>query len=548
MLKFKIKDLRMGDKTHIVELVDQMLDETSEQPQLQEKVLDLRDALFQAQQMAEQYSLKIKTLEEAIEKLKSPAHRIGTILGQSENGLVRIVSGGTEYQAAVVPELMQEEGLRTGDQVALNEGFVAIAKLPLPIQGPIARISGKLQGGQWLVQTATGNAETIVLSHADLDPSSLKESEEVFLDTNQRVILGKIPKRESQTLIEDDFKKVAWSQVGGQEKVKKEIQKVLEYPLLHEEILKQMDYQVPKGFLFYGPPGCGKTLVGKAILTEVISKLSEQKNSELQGRFIHVKGPEILNMWLGESERKIREIFKKARDYKEKGQIPFIFIDEAESILGIRQAWRGSNISNTVVPMFCAEMDGIQSLRDTVVILATNRPDLIDPAIVRPGRIDRKIKVQRPDREECKQILRIYLKDGLPREHDDFDQMAEPFLDILFKRHPEQEVLVLTLRSGSSRKMYWSDFISGAAIENIMKRAKELAIERAIEGKALCIMVDDLITALETEFKEGRLLPAESNLEDWLQLLDMESKNVVRVRKPNESDTATENTIRRSVI
>ena len=538
----------MGDKTHIVELVDQMLDETSEQPQLQEKVLDLRDALFQAQQMAEQYSLKIKTLEEAIEKLKSPAHRIGTILGQSENGLVRIVSGGTEYQAAVVPELMQEEELKTGDQVALNEGFVAIAKLPLPIQGPMARISGKLQGGQWLVQTATGNAETIVLSHADLDPSSLKESEEVFLDTNQRVILGKIPKRESQTLIEDDFKKVAWSQVGGQEKVKKEIQKVLEYPLLHEEILKQMDYQVPKGFLFYGPPGCGKTLVGKAILTEVISKLSEQKNSELQGRFIHVKGPEILNMWLGESERKIREIFKKARDYKEKGQIPFIFIDEAESILGTRQAWRGSNISNTVVPMFCAEMDGIQSLRDTVVILATNRPDLIDPAIIRPGRIDRKIKVQRPNREECKQILRIYLKDGLPREHDDFDQMAEPFLDILFKRHPEQEVLVLTLRSGSSRKMYWSDFISGAAIENIMKRAKELAIERAIEGKALCIMVDDLITALETEFKEGRLLPAESNLEDWLQLLDMESKNVVRVRKPNESDTATENTIRRSVI
>ena len=538
----------MGDKTHIVELIDQMLDETSEQPQLQEKVLDLRDALFQAQQMAEQYSLKIKTLEEAIEKLKSPAHRIGTVLGQGENELVRIVSGGTEYQAAAVPELMEKEGLKTGDQVALNEGFVVIAKLPLPIQGPMARISGKLHGGQWLVQAATGNTETIVLSHANLDSDSLKENEEVFLDPNQRVILGKLPKRESQTLIQDDFEKVEWSQVGGQEKVKEEIRKVLEYPLLHEKILKEMEYQVPKGFLFYGPPGCGKTLVGKAILTEVISKLSEQENSQLQGRFIHVKGPEILNMWLGESERKIREIFKKARDYKEKGQVPFIFIDEAESILGTRQAWRGSNISNTVVPMFCAEMDGIQSLRDTVVILATNRPDLIDPAIVRPGRIDRKIKVRRPDREECKQILRVYLKDGLPREHEDFDQMAEPFLDRLFKRNPEQEVLVLTLRSGGNRKMYWSDFISGAAIEGIMKRSKESAIERAIEGETLCITVDDLTTALETEFKEGSLLPAESNLEDWLQLLDMESKNVVRVRKPNESDSAAENTIRRSVI
>ena len=538
----------MGDKTHIVELIDQMLDETSEQPQLQEKVLDLRDALFQAQQMAEQYSLKIKTLEEAIEKLKSPAHRIGTVLGQGENGLIRIVSGGTEYQAAAVPELMEKEGLKTGDQVALNEGFVVIAKLPLPIQGPMARISGKLHGGQWLVQAATGNTETIVLSHANLDSDSLKENEEVFLDPNQRVILGKLPKRESQTLIQDDFEKVEWSQVGGQEKVKEEIRKVLEYPLLHEKILKEMEYQVPKGFLFYGPPGCGKTLVGKAILTEVISKLSEQENSQLQGRFIHVKGPEILNMWLGESERKIREIFKKARDYKEKGQVPFIFIDEAESILGTRQAWRGSNISNTVVPMFCAEMDGIQSLRDTVVILATNRPDLIDPAIVRPGRIDRKIKVRRPDREECKQILRVYLKDGLPREHEDFDQMAEPFLDRLFKRNPEQEVLVLTLRSGGNRKMYWSDFISGAAIEGIMKRSKESAIERAIEGEKLCITVDDLTTALEKEFKEGSLLPAESNLEDWLQLLDMESKNVVRVRKPNESDSAAENTIRRSVI
>ena len=538
----------MGDKTHIIEMIEQMLDDTQDQPQLQEKVLDLRDALFQAQQMAQQYDQKIKTLEEAIEKLKSPAHRIGTVLSQGEDNLIRIISGGTEYQAAVLPELIKEENLKTGDQVALNEGFVAIVKLPLPSHGPLARISGKLQGGQWLIQVSSGNTETIVLSHADLEETNLKEGEEVFLDANQKVILGKLAKRESKTLIEDDFEKVEWSQVGGQEKVKEEIRKVLEYPLLHEKILKEMEYQVPKGFLFYGPPGCGKTLVGRAIVTEVIKKLSEKENSKLEGRFIHVKGPEILNMWLGESERKIREIFKKARDYKEKGEVPFIFIDEAESILGTRQAWRGSNISNTVVPMFCAEMDGIQSLRDTVVILATNRPDLIDPAIIRPGRIDRKIKVNRPDREECKEILRVYLKNSLPQEHENFDKMAEPFLDNLFARNSDQEVLVVTLRSGGGKKMYWCDFISGAAIEGIIKRTKESAIERAINGEKLCITVDDLLTALKTEFKEGSLLPAESNLEDWLHLLDMESKNVVRVRKPNESDSATENTIRRSVI
>ena len=204
----------MGDKIHIVELIDQILDETAEKPQLQEKILDLRDALFQSQQTSEQCGLKIKTLEEAIDKLKLPAHRIGTVLGQGENELFRIVSGGTEYQAAVAPELMEDEGLKLGDQVALNEGFVAIAKLPLPTQGPLSKISGKLRGEQWLVQGTTGNTETIVQSHADLDASSLKEGEEIFLDSNQRVILGKLPKRESRTLIEDDFEKVEWSQVG----------------------------------------------------------------------------------------------------------------------------------------------------------------------------------------------------------------------------------------------------------------------------------------------------------------------------------------------
>ena len=539
----------MGDQPHIIELIDQLLSETAESPTLQGKIFDLRDALFQAQQVSQRYILEIKNLEETVAKLKSPAHRIGTVLGIGGGGLYRLVVGGTEYQAAVSPEIFEKENLQPGDQVALNEGFVVIAKLPKPEQGPIARITTRLADGQWLVTGQTSNSETLVLNHSDLEVESLKEGDEVILDPNQRVILARLPKRKSGVVVEDDLVQIDWSKVGGQVHVIEEVRKVIEYPILHKGILETMDYQLPKGFLFYGPPGCGKTLIGRAILSDIIRQLKEKEsNLDLEGRFIHVKGPEILNMWLGESERKVREIFKKARDYKEKGQVPFIFIDEAESILGTRQAMRGNNISNTLVPMFCAEMDGIQSLRETVVILATNRPDLIDPAILRPGRIDRKIKVGRPNRGDCNAILKVYLKPSLPREHENLDQMTQPFLDALFKKSSQQEVLILTLRTGKLKKLYWKDFISGAIIEGIVKRTKEKAIERAIDGKELKILSKDLTECLATEFKDGNLLPAESNLEDWLQLLDLDSRDVVRVRRPNESDQAANETLNRSII
>ena len=539
----------MGDQPHIIELIDQLLSETAENPKLQGKIFDLRDVLFQAQQVSQQYTLEIKNLEETVSKLKSPAHRIGTVLGIGEGGLYRLVVGGTEYQAAVSPEILEKENLQPGDQVALNEGFVAIAKLPKPEQGPIARIMTKLADGQWLVTGQTSNSETLVLNHSDLAVESLKEGDEVILDPNQRVILARLPKRQSGVVVEDDLVQIDWSKVGGQTHVSEEVRKVIEYPILHKGILETMEYQLPKGFLFYGPPGCGKTLIGRAILSDIIRQLKEKEsNLDLEGRFIHVKGPEILNMWLGESERKVREIFKKARDYKEKGQVPFIFIDEAESILGTRQAMRGNNFSNTLVPMFCAEMDGIKSLREAVVILATNRPDLIDPAILRPGRIDRKIKVGRPNREDCNAILKVYLKPSLPREYENLDQMTQPFLDALFKKSSQQEVLILTLRTGKLKKLYWKDFISGAIIEGIVKRTKEKAIERAIDGKELKILSQDLTECLATEFKDGNLLPAESNLEDWLQLLDLDSRHVVRVRRPNESDQAATETLNRSII
>ncbi|TDJ61651.1 MAG: AAA family ATPase [Nitrospina sp.] len=540
----------MGDPTHIIELIDQMLEETADRPDLQEKIFDLRDALLQAQQSAQQYNLKIKTLEETIRQLKLPAHRIGTILGKGQDNLYRLNVGGTEYQAAVSPEILENDSLNVGDQVAVNEGFVAIAKLPRPERGPIARIVSRLDDGHWMVGGGTNNSDAMVIPCADLEQEPFKEGDEVILDPTQKVIMKRLPKRQSKTLVEDDYVPVTWDQVGGQEKVIEEVRKVIEYPILHEEILKKMEYRMPKGFLFYGPPGCGKTLIGRAILSDVVSQLKSKDGAsqDLEGRFIHVKGPEILNMWLGESERKVREIFKRAREYKEKGKLPFIFIDEAESILGTRQALRVNNISNTLVPMFCAEMDGIQSARDMVVILATNRPDLIDPAILRPGRIDRKIKVGRPNRKDCQAILKVYLKPELPIEGDRLEDLVHPFLDHLFKKTPDQEALVLTLRNGEFQKLYWKDFISGAVLEGIVLRAKERAIERAIAGEELQIKADDLMHALKSEFTENSILPTDSNMEDWLQLLDFDPKKVVRVRLPDDSDQAASDTLSRSII
>ena len=540
----------MGDPTHIIELIDQMLEETADRPDLQEKIFDLRDALLQAQQSAQQYNLKIKTLEETIRQLKLPAHRIGTILGKGQDDLYRLNVGGTDYQAAVSPEILENGELRVGDQVAVNEGFVAIAKLPRPERGPISRIVSRLDDGHWLVGGGANTSDSMVIPCTELEQETFKEGDEVILDPTQKVIMKRLPKRQSKSVVEDDYVPVSWKQVGGQEKVIEEVRKVIEYPILHEEILQKMEYRMPKGFLFYGPPGCGKTLIGKAILSDVVAQLQskDEGSKDLEGRFIHVKGPEILNMWLGESERKVREIFKQARDYKEKGKLPFIFIDEAESVLGTRQAMRVNNISNTLVPMFCAEMDGIQSVREMVVILATNRPDLIDPAILRPGRIDRKIKVGRPNREDCEAILNVYLKPELPIEGDRQKDLIHPFLDQLFKKSPEQEALILTLRSGEFKKLYWKDFISGAILEGIVLRAKERSIERAIAGEELKIRKDDMTQALKNEFTENSILPADSNMEDWLRLLDFDPKNVVRVRRPSDSDQAASDTLSRSII
>jgi proteasome-associated ATPase len=318
------------------------------------------------------------------------------------------------------------------------------------------------------------------------------------------------------------------------------IKDAVELPLLHAELFDRFQHSTPKGFLLYGPPGCGKTLIGKATAYNLTQKLQEQSKKEMREYFMHIKGPEILNMWVGESERIVRDIFAQAREKRREGFLPFLFIDEAESVLGTRRATRYSSILSTLVPMFCAEMDGIDSLNEVVIILASNRADLIDPAILRPGRIDRKIKVNRPTREGAREIYKIYLSETLPYDPallracggtpHAIDALVEKLLEWQFDRREENRFLEVTLRSGRKEVLYRGDLVSGAIIASIVERAKGIAIKRAIaSGKPEGISEEDLKLSLDAEYLENDIFPPTDITEDWLKLIDYDSENVVRV-------------------
>src|SRR5438477_2128666 len=502
-------------------------------------LLELRPQIFDQQETMVEARRMIEKLEEVIKKVTSPANRIGTFLGATSKDTAHIVVGGADYYCNVDPRITLAK-LKKGTRVLVNEAFVIVGDLGFETAGPVTKITEVIGKDRLRVGSEHGTQSIVLQRSADLATSTLKSGDEVRVDSNYRMALEMLSSTKSHEHYLDVVPELPWEKVGGQEDALQAIKDAIELPLLHVDLFKKFQHATPKGFLLYGPPGCGKTLIGKATAYNLTKRLGEKTGAQMKEYFMHVKGPEILNMWVGESERMVREIFATAREKRRDGFMPFLFIDEAESILGTRRASRYSNILSTLVPMFCSEMDGIDSLNDVVIILASNRADLIDPAILRPGRIDRKIKVDSPHKEGARDIYRIYLTPDLPydgvaakeAEHVGaaIEKLIERLVDWQFARRDENRFLEVTLRSGRKEVLYRADLISGAIIASVVERAKAMAIKRAIatqqeEG----IREMDLQLAFTAEYTENDIFPTTDITEDWLKLIDYDPENVVKI-------------------
>jgi len=513
------------------------------------ELIDLRSSVAEQEEMISEARHTIEKLDEVIKKVTSPANRIGTFLGSPNKETAQIVVGGADYYCNVDPRISIAK-LKKGTRVLVNEAYVIVGDLGYDLSGPVTKITELLGPDRLRVGMEHGVQSIVLQRSQDLMKETLKVGDEIRVDPNYRIAVEVLSHSTTEEYYLETVPELPWEKVGGQEDALSAIKDAIELPLLHADLFAKFHHQTPKGFLLYGPPGCGKTLIGKATAYNLTRQLTEKTGEDMQQFFMHIKGPEILNMWVGESERMVREIFATAREKRKDGFLPFIFIDEAESILGTRRAGRYSSILSTLVPMFCTEMDGIESLNEVVIILASNRADLIDPAILRPGRIDRKIKVSRPDREAAREIYRIYLSEDLPYDPELVKRMdgvppaiahlIDRVVETQFSRKDENRFLDVILRSGKRDTLYRGDLVSGAIIASVVERAKELAIKRAIttmveEG----ISESDLLVSLNTEYEETDIFPPTDIVEDWLKLIDYDSENVVKVSPVRDSGKPT---------
>jgi proteasome-associated ATPase len=493
---------------------------------------------FTLQQAKEQ----LAALREEVEKLTQPPAAYGTYLGQNDDQTVDVFSGGRKMRVSVHPDI-DVSRLSKGDEVVLNESLNVVLARPGELAGDVVTLKEVLDPGRRVAVFVRADEEQVVeLSDAMADVR-LRAGDTLLMDARSRLIIEKLPRPEVEELVLEEVPDITYADVGGLDAQIEAITDAVELPYLHRALFNDYRLPAPKGILLYGPPGCGKTLIAKAVANSLAKKVAEATgNANVRSYFLNIKGPELLNKYVGETERQIRLVFQRAREKAEEGVPVIVFFDEMDSLFRTRGTGISSDMESTIVPQLLAEIDGVEALRDVIVIGASNREDLIDPAILRPGRLDVKIKIERPNAEAAAQIFSRYLRADLPLDREEVDRlgggdpekaaqaMIEATVAEMYRADDENRFLEVTYQNGDKEVLYYRDFASGAMIENIVRRAKKLAIKREIAGEGRGIRTSDLVASIRQEYKENEDLPNTTNPDDWARISGKKGERIVYVR------------------
>ncbi len=516
---------------------------------LEERLLETKGQLAQAVSQNEKlsYTLRearehIATLREEVDKLTQPPSAYGVIVGRNEDGTADVLSGGRKMRVSVHPDIDLEE-LARGSEVVLNESFNVILARSPEVAGEVVSLKEILEDGTRALVVGRADEERVCELSDALRGVRLRSGDALLMDTRSGLLLEKLPRPEVEDLLLEEVPDVSYGDVGGLDDQIEQIADAVELPFLYQELFAEHRLPAPKGILLYGPPGCGKTLIAKAVANSLANKVAE-KTGDTKGRsyFINIKGPELLNKYVGETERQIRLVFQRAREKSEEGWPVIVFFDEMDSMFRTRGSGISSDMESTIVPQLLAEIDGVEGLRNVIVIGATNREDLIDPAILRPGRLDVKIKIERPNAVAATQIFSRYLTTEIPLAPDEVDRsergdalagvakMIEATVGEMYREDDSNRFLEVTYANGEKEILYYKDFASGAMIENIVRRAKKLAIKRFIAGGQKGVSTQDLIDSIKQEYKEHEDLPNTTNPDDWAKISGKKGERIAFIR------------------
>ena len=515
---------------------------------LEERLLETKGQLAQAVSQNEKltHTLRearehISALREEVEKLTQTPNAYGTVLHLNDDGTADVFSSGRKMRVAIHPEV--EGSLERGQEVALNDSLSVVLARASDGTGEVVTLTELLEGGNRAVVSCRADEERVVDLAEDLAGVPLRVGDPMLMDTRSGLLTERLVRSEIEDLVLEEVPEVTYEDVGGLDTQIEKIIDAVELPFLYADLFAEHRLPAPKGILLYGPPGCGKTLIAKAVANSLATKVAGATgNEKARSYFLNIKGPELLNKYVGETERQIRRVFQQARDRSAEGWPVIVFFDEMESLFRMRGSGISSDMESTVVPQLLAEIDGVEALRNVIVIGASNREDLIDPAILRPGRLDVKIKIERPDVEAAAAIFARYLTVDLPiarsvvetiggGERDKAVRgMIEQTVTEMYSAEPCNEFLEVTYQNGDKETMYFRDFASGAMIENIVRRAKKLAIKRVIAGGAAGITLDDLLQSVTQEHTEHEDLPNTTNPDDWAKIAGKKGERIVFVR------------------